>query len=459
MPSSLYAQLLLAVALALLVAQVINGALLFSALKNRSEAEAATLAIGSVIARDGIAGIKRTVEGQRKEARPDRRSPIYKISRQPIGGKHFPINRELSARAAGFLALPTTGQEAPVIAVGPIAALPNELRRQISGRPIFRRLLRQGRLPPEHVLILSIHQADGNWINALTILRPMERSAVINIILQTLLLYLLVLAALAFVARRISRPLARLKEGMANFGGNGKAAAIEETGPSDIRELVAVYNGMQQRLDVLLSEKDVMLGAIGHDLKTPLSSLRVRVESVEDDGERDQMVASIDEMTAILDDILTLARMGKSGELVQLTDINALIETILDDFVAQEGQLVFHPPGTSISANIRPMLLRRALRNLIGNALRYGGNAEIRVDRKDHLVAVTILDNGPGIVGADIEAMFEPFARAEASRNKASGGTGLGLTIARAIARAHGGDVILSNRAEGGLAAELTMVC
>lgn len=458
MPKSLYAQLLLAAALALLVAQIINAALLFKAIKSRSETEAATLVVGSVIAGAGIEAIERPAGRGFQKNRAGRRSLIYLTSKHPIGGEYFPADRELSERAAGFLALPATGPAAPVIAVGPIAGLPDDWRRQISERPILRRLLRKGYPAPERVLVLSIRKADGNWANILTILRPMERGAVLSIFLQTMLLYLLVLAALAIFARRISRPLAKLKEGMAVFGEKGQAVAIEETGPSDIRELIAAFNGMQQRLDALLSEKDVMLGAIGHDLKTPLSSLRVRVESVEDDGERDQMVASIDEMTAILDDILTLARMGKSGELVQLTDISALIETILDDFVAQEGQLVFHPPGSSISANIRPMLLRRALRNLIGNALRYGGNAEIRVDREDHLVEVTVLDNGPGIVGADIEAMFEPFARAEASRNKASGGTGLGLTIARAIARAHGGDVILSNRAEGGLAAKLTMM-
>jgi signal transduction histidine kinase len=273
-----------------------------------------------------------------------------------------------------------------------------------------------------------------------------------------LLLYLLVLTVLAVFARRISRPLSKLKEAMAAFGDSGRALPIEEAGPSDIRQLVASYNGMQHRLDALLSEKDVMLGAIGHDLKTPLSSLRVRVESVDDDDERDQMVASIDEMSAILNDILTLARMGKSGEPVQLTDISALVDTVLDDFALQYGRLVFHPPGSPISGNIRPMLLRRALRNLISNALRYGGNAEIHVESKGHVIEVTILDNGPGIAGTEIEAMFEPFARADASRNKLSGGTGLGLTIARAIARAHGGDVTLANRAEGGLAAKLSVV-
>jgi signal transduction histidine kinase len=205
----------------------------------------------------------------------------------------------------------------------------------------------------------------------------------------------------------------------------------------------------------MLTEKDVMLGAIGHDLKTPLASLRVRIESVEDDGERSKMAATIEEMVHILDDILILARLGNSAEKPVLTDIGALAQMVADEL--DGDKLRVEQSADKCRATVRPVLLRRALRNLAGNALKYAGSAHISVSCNGSRVTICIDDNGPGIDGASIESMFEPFARAETSRNRASGGSGLGLTIARAIARAHGGDVLLENRETGGLRATLTV--
>ena len=456
-PKSLYAQLLAAAALALLIAQIINAAMLLNGLRNRAELEAATFVVGSVMARGGIDGAERPKNGRDRGARLRRRPVSYAIGNKPISPGSFQPNRELSERAAGFLGLLADDRAGPVIAIGPTVNLPENLRRRAMDRPIVRRLLREGRPAPERTLVFSLQRADGNWINAWTLIRPIERGSVFVLLVQTLLLYLIVLLALALVARRISRPLSRLKSGMADFGKSGNAAMLVEEGPSDIRELVAAYNAMQGRLGALLSEKDVMLGAIGHDLKTPLASLRVRVETVDDDAERDQMVASIDEMKAILDDILTLARMGKSGEAEQLTDIASLVETVLDDFQGQSDKLELALPSKPVRVNLRPMLIRRALRNLVSNALRYGDSAKIHLETDAEAVSIFVDDSGAGIVEEDIEAMFEPFNRAEASRNKASGGSGLGLTIARAIARAHGGDVVLTNREEGGLRAALKL--
>ena len=227
-------------------------------------------------------------------------------------------------------------------------------------------------------------------------------------------------------------------------------------GPADIRELIEAFNGAQSRLNALLTEKDVMLGAIGHDLKTPLAALRVRIESVDDDVEREKMVASVDEMVIILDDILMLARVGKSAEALQQTDLGALVETVAAEF-PDEAKIAFDAPLERIVVPIRPVLIRRALRNLVGNALQYGGNADITIMRDALQVRISIRDNGPGVAKDKIENLFEPFARAESSRNRASGGSGLGLTIARAIAQAHGGSVTLHNRADGGLEAMLSL--
>ncbi len=197
-----------------------------------------------------------------------------------------------------------------------------------------------------------------------------------------------------------------------------------------------------------------MLGAIGHDLKTPLASLRVRIESVEDEDERAKMATTVEEMVQILDDILILARLGKSSETPVLTDLSALVEMVADE-LGPDDRLAVAESAEKCRAMVRPVLLRRALRNLMGNALKYGGRADIAVRCDGTFVAITIEDEGPGVAADQLTGLFEPFARAENSRNRASGGTGLGLTIARAIARAHGGDVILENRSEGGLRAIL----
>ncbi|MEE9432922.1 MAG: ATP-binding protein [Sphingorhabdus sp.] len=453
-PRSLYAQILLAAALALFAAQIVNAALLFNGMRNRAELEAATLVVGSIMARGGVEG-----QDARMHKTPHplhrRRAVAFTTSDQALTPSGFSRDAALSRRAAAFLGLPQESGAGPYIAIGQIAELPAILRQKVMNRPMVRRMLRNGRRPPERALIFSLREADGSWAIASVVIRPIERGAVTALIVQTLLLYIIMLGALALVVRRISRPLARLKEGMNIFGRTGSAAPLAEEGPSDIRDLVRAYNAMQERLGSLLSEKDVMLGAIGHDLKTPLASLRVRVESVNDEAERDQMIASIDETTAILDDILSLARLGKSGEAIERTDIAALVETVLDDFPGQEELLELEMPDARIVASIRPMLLRRALRNLVANALRYGGNAAIHLASGNEGIRIVVEDNGPGIADADIEQMFEPFVRAEASRNRASGGSGLGLTIARAIARAHGGDVTLVNRAEGGLRASI----
>ncbi len=227
-------------------------------------------------------------------------------------------------------------------------------------------------------------------------------------------------------------------------------------GRSDVRDLIHAFNGAQDRLGALLTEKDVMLGAIGHDLKTPLASLRVRIELVEDDIEREKMAATVTEMTAILDDILTFARLGKGSEAPIQTDMQSLLETVIDEFPS-DAAISFLPNETRAIATVRPVLLKRAIRNLIDNALHYGDTASIGLTGGPQSVEIIVDDNGPGIPPDQIAKMFEPFARAETSRSRQSGGTGLGLTIARAIAQAHGGSLSLENRPEGGLRCRLKL--
>ena len=213
---------------------------------------------------------------------------------------------------------------------------------------------------------------------------------------------------------------------------------------------------MEARVASMLDEKDVMLGAIGHDLKTPLAALRVRIESVEDNDQRARMAQSIEDITDTLDDILSLARVGRPGAPPEVTDITALVAGIVEEFEDMEEPVELES-RERITAQVRPTWIRRAVRNLISNALRYGKRAVVSVQAGEQGVIIVVEDEGPGIPEGEIAAMMEPFQRGEASRNRATGGAGLGLTLACAVVEQHGGWLKLSNRTGGGLRAVISL--
>jgi signal transduction histidine kinase len=285
-----------------------------------------------------------------------------------------------------------------------------------------------------------------------------ERGALGGIIAQTLILYIVLVGGLAILLRRITRPLAALTARVEHFGNTREAdGQLEPAGPQDMRRLIVAHNAMEARIAALLHEKDVMLGAIGHDLKTPLAALRVRIESVEDDAERARMAASIEDITRTLDDILSLARVGRPSDQPESTELSALVASVVEEF-EDMGDNVELGETVRFALPVRATWLRRALRNLVANALRYGGGkARVALLRKDGAARIRVDDDGPGIPEGEIAAMLEPFRRGDPSRNKETGGAGLGLTLARAIAEQHGGSLALSNRPEGGLRAEIRL--
>ncbi|MCB8828845.1 two-component sensor histidine kinase, partial [Escherichia coli] len=193
-----------------------------------------------------------------------------------------------------------------------------------------------------------------------------------------------------------------------------------------------------------------MLGAIGHDLRTPLAALRVRIESVEDDADRTRMADTITEMNRTLDDILSLARVGRPSEAPTEVDLAALVDAVVEDF-RDLGQDVAFEEAARLRMRLRPALMRRAVRNLIENAVKYGGGAAVRLVVTPQAVEIEVADRGPGIPDARLDEVFVPFTRLESSRNRDTGGIGLGLALARTIVREAGGDIRLSNRAGGGL--------
>ena len=460
-PRSLYGQILLVAASALVIAQSVNAVLMLSAVRTRTVAETSVMVVSRVVnqierqgAIDGQLSDISNMRAQRNFSRFGRRASNVAITRDstPLDIARADYQPEMSVRAQEFLRQSGIGFANVRISAVAVNALPPALREPQLHRWQAATFRKGGRELPTRAVLFSARLPDGQWIHAAGLVRPNENASIFALLLQTLTLFAAVMIPLALVARRIARPLEDLTKRVRRVGLAGDPEPMERAGPDDVQQLIVAFNAMQARVSNLLGEKDVMLGAIGHDLKTPLAALRVRIESVDDDEERDKMAATIDEMVTILDDILTLARLGKSGEPLQSVDISALVESVASDFSATDVT----PPESRIVAQVRPVLIRRALRNLIGNAISYGSHAALAVRLDGDMVFVDVDDDGPGIDPALTESIFEPFVRAERSRSRSTGGSGLGLTIARAIARAHGGDVRLENRSAGGLRASIS---
>ena len=254
-----------------------------------------------------------------------------------------------------------------------------------------------------------------------------------------------------WVARGITRPLGRFAEATVRLGADVAAAApLDEGGPSEIREVARALNTMQAQIRRLLEGRTHMLAAVSHDLRTPLTRLRLRTEFVEDDQERAKMLKDLDEMEAMIHAALAYVRSDESGESPVTVDIGDLLEEIRIEMVEAGHRVRLERPG-GIPLEGRSLALKRALRNLLENAVTYGGHAEIRVAMTPLGITVTVEDGGPGIPDEELEKVFTPFYRVEPSRSRDTGGVGLGLAVARAVIREHGGDITLSNRHEGGL--------
>jgi signal transduction histidine kinase len=259
------------------------------------------------------------------------------------------------------------------------------------------------------------------------------------------------------VLRRLTGPLAALTRRTSEIARPGAPSQpLEPQGPDDVRGLISAHNAMEARIGAMLAEKDVMLGAIGHDLKTPLAALRVRIESVEDDAQRARMAATIEDIVRTLDEILELARIGRASNPPERAAITALADSVVEEF-EDMGEPVTLADGPRVSATVHVTWLKRALRNLISNAVRYGGSATVSVLEQPRQVILRVEDEGPGIPEDRIGSMTEPFVRGESSRSRATGGAGLGLTLARAVAEERGGSLVLANRPGGGVVAEIRL--
>lgn len=305
-------------------------------------------------------------------------------------------------------------------------------------------------------LALAIDLGNGRWLVARTgPLAPPPGWAGPYLVALGLTALFVSLAAV-WAVRRLTRPLSALAEAADAFGRGLDGPRLAATGPSEIRRTVQAFELMRERLRRFVEDRTRMLAAIGHDLRTPLTSLRLRAEFVEDEETRQKIVETLDEMQRMVEAALAFLREEAASEPAREVELRALVESVVSDFADLGGEVDI-ADGPPVTLRCRPDSLRRAVRNLVGNAMRYGRRARVRIDSSPADVRILVEDEGPGIPSEMLERVFEPFVRVEGSRSRETGGIGLGLAIARTIARSHGGDVRLGNRPQGGLRAELLL--
>jgi signal transduction histidine kinase len=265
-----------------------------------------------------------------------------------------------------------------------------------------------------------------------------------------------VIAGVVLVVRRLTAPLRELALAADRLGRGESVPSIADAGPEEVRRTTRAFNRMQERLKRFVDDRTRMLAAISHDLRTPITTLRLRAEFVEDDETRSKMIETLDELQRMVEATLTFVREEASSEETRTVDLAALAESVVDD-LADLGRDASMGAAERQPYACRPVALKRALRNLVENAIAYGRRARVALTRTADELVITVDDDGPGIASDEIERVFAPFVRLEPSRNQETGGIGLGLAIARNIARAHGGDISLVNRTEGGLRASLRL--
>lgn len=306
------------------------------------------------------------------------------------------------------------------------------------------------------IVDFSIRLGDGSWLNI-----QIKNSDVpppwANKTLGLLLLLLVALIAGGmYLSQRMARPMAQLAKAADRLGLGQAISPLAEDGPREVRHTIRAFNRMQDRMQKHLKDRTLMLAAVSHDLRTPITTLRLRAEYIEDEDMRNKTLATLAEMEAILSATLGFARDDAADESARPTDIPALLQSLVDDHVDLGGSATYHGPE-KLPFTCRPVALRRALNNLIENALKYGGNAEVHLTGQKTSIEINIDDNGPGIPEDKLTEVFTPFFQLDESRSSRNGGTGLGLSVALTIAHAHGGELTLINRQGGGLRARLVL--
>ncbi len=318
-----------------------------------------------------------------------------------------------------------------------------------------------------HRIVIGMRLPDGGqWLNVDVAVAPMRPWHSPTFLTAFALMTLAAAILTLWAVRRLTAPVRTLAAAAEALGRDVNAPPLPEDGPSEVATAAAAFNTMAARIRRFVQDRTELLTAIGHDLRTPITRLKLRTEFIEDDEQRNKMLADLEELEAMVSATLAFGRDAAATEPVYPLDLAELLRTLLDETgdarPSVADKLSYEGPA-HVTVRARPMALKRALANLVSNAVQYGGGATVRlvppvsVGAAGTMVTVEIEDSGPGIPAHELERVFEPFHRGEPSRSRETGGVGLGLPIARNILRAHGGDVTMTNRPTGGAKATVTL--
>ena len=454
LPQSLFGQTLLILLAGLLLSHSV-GSLIYS-----TDREQAVRAVGGFATAQRIANLTRLVQ----DAPRERREPIVaalsdptfrvSLSTEPAAvapaEDDGPIARAIRDFLVDQLSLGTTRQ--PRVSVTPANSTFGGWHPMMGRGPMMHGFGAFGPFGGFRDLQVAVPLLDGHWLSFATAV-PATGPAVSRRFLVSMALMATILLGLSvWVVRRVTTPLASLSAAAERLGNDLNAPPLPETGTIEMRQASRAFNTMQARLRSLLEDRTRMLAAISHDLRTPLTLLRLRAENVGDAAEREKTLAIIAEIDAMVAETLRFARDEAATEPRRRTDLTALLGSVIDDAV-DTGAPVSMEPAQPVIYECQPAALKRALTNLLDNAVKYGKRARATIRSTPQAVEITIDDDGPGIPEAELGRVLEPFYRVEDSRSRDTGGIGLGLAIALSVVQGHGGQLRLSNRPEGGLRA------
>jgi signal transduction histidine kinase len=305
-------------------------------------------------------------------------------------------------------------------------------------------------------LEVAVPLADGKWLFFATNLPSSNTGFSYQYLISMLVMALFIIAISIWAVRRMTAPLATVAQAADRFGRDVNAPPMPESGTVEMRQAASAFNAMQTRLRALIENRTRMLAALSHDLRTPLTLLRLRTENVDNTEERDKMLATIADMDAMIGATLQYAREQAADEPRRATDVTALVQSVTDD-MADAGLNVTMTASQPVSIDCQPAALKRALINLIENAVKYGQRARVSLTALPQSVEIAVQDDGPGIPEDQLTRVFEPFYRVEGSRSRETGGVGLGLAITHTVVEAQGGTLVLTNRVPNGLRAVIVL--
>jgi signal transduction histidine kinase len=349
---------------------------------------------------------------------------------------------------------PTAVERAVQDEAGLAASLSARLQREVMIKRVDEEA--SGLLPSQQRVAIWVPLADDSWLRFSTHSDLPSLGWVVHMSAQLLLVCLVLVVFAVVAARQITRPIRTFVAAAERLGTDVNAPPIPEKGSQELRRATRVFNTMQQRLQRYVDDRTRMLAAISHDLRTSLTRLRLRTQFIADPKQRNKAEQDLEQMDAMLASTLSFARDDAASETPMDVDLAKLLHTLCDDLIDLGEEVEYHGPE-ACTVCCRPLALQRAVTNVLSNAVSYGGRAHVTLEPRVGNCEIRIEDDGPGIPADKLEAVFEPFVRLDPARNRATGGSGLGLSIARSVMRSHGGDVTIANRSGGGLAVHLLL--